>query len=193
MDMHALNGLRCRAPRFAAWASACTVAATLAACGTDSATPNGGHAGSAQSGAGNGPGPGNGGSGPGNLTTASASVARRLSRIELSNVVRDVLGDDTNAPAKFLNDDVYTPFDNDYSRQDASSALIESLEAAADDVAARAILPANRAKVVPCTPTGPGDAACLRSTIESVGLKLYRRPLNEEQITAYLTLSSAKL
>jgi hypothetical protein len=110
--------------------------------------------------------------------------------MELSNVVRDVLGDDTNAPAKFLNDDVFRPFDNDYTVQEASSALIESLEAAADDVAARAVLPANRAKIVPCTPTGPGDAACLRSTIESVGLKLYRRPLSEEQITAYLTLQS---
>jgi hypothetical protein len=110
--------------------------------------------------------------------------------MELSNVVRDALGDDTNAPAKFLNDDVFRPFDNDYTVQEASSALIESLEAAADDVAARAVLPANRAKIVPCTPTGPGDAACLRSTIESVGLKLYRRPLSEEQVTAYLTLQS---
>jgi len=188
--MRALNGLRCRAPRFAVWASACGIAATLAACGTDSATPGGNaHAGT-QTSAGNGPGPGNGGSGPGNLTTASASVARRLTRMELSNVLRDVLGDDTSAPAKFLNDDVFTPFDNDYSRQEASSALIESLEAAADDVAARAVLPANRAKVVPCMPTGPGDAACLRTTIESLGQKLYRRPLSEEQVTAYLTLQS---
>jgi hypothetical protein len=117
-------------------------------------------------------------------------VARRLSRAELSSVLRDVLGDDSGSPGKFLNDDVYRPFDNDYTVQAASRALIESLEAMADDVAARAVLPANRAKVVPCTPTGPGDTVCLKSTIESVGQRLYRRPLSEAQVAAYLTLQS---
>ena len=92
------------------------------------------------------------------MTTASASVARRLSRTELANVLRDVLADDSGATGKFLAEDVYRPFDNDYMEQKASSALIESLEALASDVATRAILPENRAKVVPCTPTGPGGA-----------------------------------
>jgi hypothetical protein len=134
----------------------------------------------------------NGGSstGPGKLSTASASVARRLSRTELSNLVRDALGDDSGAPAKFLSEDQYRPFDNDYTVQNASGALIESLEATANEIAARAVLPENRGKIVPCTPTGPGDAACLRSTIENVGRRLYRRPLSEEQVQAYLTLQS---
>ena len=186
--MHALNGLKCSTPRFVALASVCCVTALLAGCGTDTSSP-GGHAngGGSQNGGGS---TGIGPAGPGNLSTASASVARRLSRTELSNVVRDVLGDDVGAASKFINDDVYRPFDNDYTVQAASRALIESLEALADDVAARAILPANRGKVVPCTPTGPGDAACLKSTIESVGQRLYRRPLSEEQVTAYLTLQS---
>src|SRR5207253_103581 len=81
-----------------------------------------------------------GGAGPGNLTTASASVARRLSRAELANVVRDVLGDDTGAAEKFLSEDVYRPFDNDYTVQHASGALIESLEALATDIADRVML-----------------------------------------------------
>jgi hypothetical protein len=133
----------------------------------------------------------NGGSapvGPGNLSTASASVARRLSRAELSNVVSDVLGDDGAAVDQYLAEDVYRPFDNDYTVQSASRALIESLEAVATAVAKRALLPANRAKVLPCMPSGPGDAACLRQLIERVGGRLYRRPLSEEQIAAYLTL-----
>jgi len=104
--------------------------------------------------------------------------------------VRDVLADESSAPAKFLSEDQYRPFDNDYTVQSASSALIESLEATANDIAARAVLPANRGRIVPCTPTGPGDAACLRSTIESIGRRLYRRPLSEEQVQAYLTLQS---
>ena len=196
MIMRALNGLR--ASRFVALAFACGLSASLAACGTDSKSGSGGNAATAGSsangggsgGSGTGPGGGNGPVGPGNLTTASASVARRLSRIELANVVRDVLGDDSNATAKYLAEDVYRPFDNDYSVQQASSALIESLEAMATDIADRATSVANRGKVVPCTPTGPGDAACLRKTIETIGQRLYRRPLSEEQIAAYLTLQS---
>ncbi len=129
-------------------------------------------------------------SGPGNLTTASASVARRLTRTELSNVVRDVLGDDTGATAKYLAEDEYRPFDNDYTVQNASRALIESLEALSTDLAARATSAENRAKVVPCTPAGADDAACLRQTIETLGRRLYRRPLSEEQVAAYLTLQS---
>src|SRR6185503_11063980 len=60
---------------------------------------------------------------------ASASVARRLSRSELDATVRDLLGDTTNPASKLLQEDEYTPFDNDYTRQQASSALIDSLEA----------------------------------------------------------------
>ena len=189
MGMRALNGFRCRAQRFASLVSACGLAASLVACGTDTTSPGGdASAGSSHTSGGNAS--GGGSSGPGDLSTASASVARRLSRAELSSVLRDVLSDDTGSPAKFLNDDVYRPFDNDYTVQSASRALIESLEAMADDVAARAVLPANRAKIVPCTPTGPADTACLKSTLESVGQRLYRRPLSEAQVAAYLTLQS---
>jgi hypothetical protein len=173
------------------------LALAAAACGSDTSSGDGAGAaattGGTMSTAG-GSGSGTGGGvlpgGPGNLTTASASVARRLTRTELSNVVRDVLGDDTGATAKYLAEDEYRPFDNDYTVQSASRALIESLEALSTDLAARATSAQNRAKVVPCMPTGPGDAACLRETIETVGRRLYRRPLSEEQITAYLSLQS---
>ncbi len=191
--MHAPSGLRCSAPRFVALAGACGFAISLAACEGESTTHGAnGAGGTTQGNAGSGTGPGSGGGvvGPGNLTTASASVARRLTRTELTNLVRDVLGDDTGAASKYLAEDEYRPFDNDYTVQRASAALIESLEATAVEIAASAVSAANRGKVVPCTPTGPGDAACLRSTIEALGKRLYRRPLGEEQITAYMTLQS---
>ena len=95
---------------------------------------------------------------------ASASVARRLSRSELDTTVRDLLGDTTNPASKFLQEDEYTPFDNDYSRQQASAALIDSLEAMADDIAARVRSAANRAASCRARPRGrrrgvlpPGD------------------------------------
>lgn len=175
----------------------CALGLVLAACQSGADSPVSGASGSQANGGGsptsggNGSAAGGSGSaGPGHLSTASASVARRLSRAELSNLVRDALGDESGAVAKYLSEDEYRPFDNDYTAQSASRALIESLEAAAEDLAARAVLPEHRAQTVPCTPTGPGDAACLRSTIESLGRRLYRAPLEEAQIQAYLTLQS---
>ncbi|HYQ14766.1 MAG TPA: DUF1588 domain-containing protein, partial [Polyangiaceae bacterium] len=193
--MRALIGQKCSALALALSLAACEGGGgTQASPGDGSGSGNSGGAsaqgGSAATTGGSSQSAGAGNVGPGNLSTASASVARRLSRTELTNLVRDVLGDDSGAASKFLSEDEYRPFDNDYTVQSASRALIESLEATAEDIAARAILPANRGKVVPCTPTGPGDAACLRTTIETVGRRLYRRPLSEEQVTAYLTLQS---
>ena len=115
-------------------------------------------------------GAGSGGAGgaatPPHSDVVSASVARRLSRAEIDATVRDLLGDATNPASRFLAEDEYTPFDNDYTRQKPSAALIDALEATADDIATRVLAPANRSRVVPCTPSGPGDAACFRQVIE---------------------------
>ena len=122
---------------------------------------------------------------------ASESVARRLSQAELDNSLRDVLGDTSRPARKFLPEDEYSPYDNDYTLQEASSALIDALDALAEDVAVRTLAdPAKRALVVPCAPAGPGDSACFRQVIETVGRRLFRRPLREEEITEYLTLQS---
>lgn len=121
---------------------------------------------------------------------ALESVGRRLTRSELDNVVRDLFGDTTGPAAKYLAEDEYDPFDNDYTLQHASEALIDSLEAFAEDVATRAVLPDNRSKVVPCTPSGAGDTACFRQTVASVGKKLFRRPLGDDELTPYLALQS---
>ncbi len=117
---------------------------------------------------------------------AADSVARRLSRAELDNTLRDVLGDATKPAATILADDPFTPYDNDYEEQRASRALIDSLQALAEDVALRVTVPG----LLPCTPTGPDDAACFRQVIETLGRRLFRRPLSEQEITAYLTLQA---
>src|SRR4051794_12065242 len=164
-------------------------ASTAAGChGAVGQAGSGGGSGGSTAGAGSG---GGGGTpAPPHSDVVSASVARRLSRAEIDATVRDLLGD-TSAPAsRFLAEDEYTPFDNDYSRQRASSALIDSLEATATDIAARVLTTANRGRVVPCTPTGPGDAACFRQTVQTVGKRLFRRPLSDDEVTAYMTLQS---
>ena len=122
---------------------------------------------------------------------ASNSVARRLSQAEIDNSLRDILGETTRPAQKFLLEDEFAPYDNDYTLQQASRALIDSVEALADDVAKRTLAdPARRARVVPCTPTGAGDAACFRQVIASVGRRFLRRPLSQEEIDEYAALQA---
>ena len=81
---------------------------------------------------------------------AIESGVRRLSQSELDNTLRDLLGEDTAPAARLLNEDEFRPFDNDYTIQQASEALITSLEALAEQVAERAVADAaRRAALVP--------------------------------------------
>jgi hypothetical protein len=115
---------------------------------------------------------------------------RRLTRAELDNVVRDLVGDTTRPASKFLAEDEYSPFDNDYTLQRASAALIDSLAAFAEDVAVRAVSAANRARVVPCTPAGADDTACFEQTVETLGRRFFRRPLTSVEREPYLGLQA---
>jgi hypothetical protein len=151
----------------------------------------GGTSGKAGSGSGGSVSAGAGGAG-GQVAASAAleSGARRLTRTELDNAVRDLLGDDEGPAARFLAEDEFNPFDNDYTIQRASSALIDSLEAFADAAAARAVLPENRDTIVPCTPSGPDDSACLEETIVSLGARLFRRPFTTADAQPYMALQA---
>jgi hypothetical protein len=142
-----------------------------------------------------------GGPNPGGIVTpggqqtskfvASSSLARRLSQAEVDNSLRDILGDTTRPAQKFLLEDEYAPYDNDYTLQQASRALIDAVEALADDVAERTLAdPARRARVVSCTPSNAGDAACFRQIIGAVGRRFLRRPLAQEEIDQYAKLQA---
>lgn len=120
---------------------------------------------------------------------ASESVARRLSQAELDRTLEDLLGDTSRPAAQRLPEDSFAPYDNDYTLQQASSALIDSLEALADDTAERVMAdPALRARIVVCTPSGPDDSACFRQVVESFVRLAFRRPLASAEVDAYLTL-----
>jgi len=124
-------------------------------------------------------------------TLVSESVSRRLSRAELDRTLLDLLGDDTKPASMRLEEDVFTPYDTDWSTQHASQALIESFEVVAEDVAARFVAdPARRAMLVPCTPASAGDEACFRQFVESFGRRAFRRALTPDEIDAYLPLLS---
>ena len=123
--------------------------------------------------------------------TLGATGLHRLSRIEYDNTLRDLLGDTTRPGFAKLPEDVNDPFDNDYTTQLVSGALVADVEALATDVSARTLAdPARKATLVGCTPTGPSDKACMTSFVKAFGRRAFRRPLTDDEVTGYVGLQS---
>ncbi len=122
---------------------------------------------------------------------AVESGARRLTRVEYDNTLRDLLGDNSRSGFAELPEDVNDPFDNNYKTQLPSPSLIEAFEKLAQEAALRALAdPAIHAKIIPCTPMGPADEACLRKFITTFGRRALRRSLAEDEIQGYLALQA---
>ncbi len=116
---------------------------------------------------------------------------RRLSRAEYDNTLRDLLSNNTQSGFAMLPEDVNDPFDNDYTTQQVSPALIGAAETLATAAAARALTdPVVRAKIIPCQPQGPSDTACLQHFVTAFGRRALRRPLTDDEIAAYVALNS---
>jgi hypothetical protein len=116
------------------------------------------------------------------------SGLRRLTAAEYDATVRDLLGIDVVA-ALLLPEDWRQPFDNDYTTQVASQALVEGAELLASDVAALALeSPAARDATVGCTPSSPTDEACFRSFVTTFGRRALRRPLTAEEVDRFASL-----
>src|SRR5215471_5575510 len=117
---------------------------------------------------------------------AVPSGARRLSRTEYDNTVRDLLGDTTNSGFALLPEDVNDPFDNNYTTQLVSPALIDAAETLATAAAKRALADKTiHDRIIPCTATGPGDTDCLKKFITTFGRRALRRPLAQDEIDDY--------
>jgi hypothetical protein len=124
-------------------------------------------------------------------SVVGVSGARRLSRTEYDDTLRDLLGDATSSGFALLPPDTHDPFDNDYRTQLTSQALIEALETLATNAAARVVGdPGGRSALLPCAPSGPSDAGCFRNFIRQFGRRVVRRPLGDDEIQSLLGLQS---
>ena len=113
---------------------------------------------------------------------------RRLTANEYDNTLMDLLFDETRASALVLPEDQRTPFDNDYTMQEPSLALVEGADLLAADAAGRLIAdPDKRDAVVGCTPTGPDDEECFRAFVTAFGRRAFRRPLTDDEIAGFMT------
>jgi hypothetical protein len=118
---------------------------------------------------------------------AITSGARRITQREYDNIVRDLFGDATRPSQTRLPSESRSPFDNDIASQEVSGALIEGAELLAAEVSLRLLAnTAQRDRVLGCTPTGPNDQACLRRFIVSVGRKMLRRTLSDDEVSDFM-------
>ncbi len=116
---------------------------------------------------------------------------RRLTVAEYDATVSDLLLDDTRPAARFLPEDLLTPFDNDFRNQDPSAVLVQGAETLAGDVATRLVADvARRDQVIGCAPSSPTDDVCLRSFVSAVGRRAYRRALAPAEIDDLALLGS---
>ena len=120
---------------------------------------------------------------------ASESAARRLTRAELDNALFDLLGDETAPASAALPEDPFSPYDNDYTGQLPSGALIDSLSWLAEQVAARTMGdPAQRTRLLPCMPSSARDEDCFRQTARSLMRRAFRREIDDAEVDPYLAL-----
>lgn len=114
---------------------------------------------------------------------------RRLTVVEYDNTVDDLLGDETRPGSALLPEDRLTPFDNDFTIQQASAPLIEGAELLAKEIAQRLIADApRRTSVVGCLPDEPTDETCMRSFVQTFGRRALRRPLSAAEVDTLVAL-----
>jgi hypothetical protein len=124
------------------------------------------------------------------LSEIGVSGARRLTATEYDASVFDLLGVTVTSETA-LPEDLRTPFDNDYTKQVASEALITSADSLAGTIADQVVAdPALRDAVMPCSPSGPDDAACFREFVSAFGRRAFRRPLSTEEVDRFAAFVS---
>ena len=164
--------------------------------GAGSGASGSGASGSGSSGSGSGSSSGNGGSAslppPSMDNVFFATAVRRLTKSELRNSIADLTGLDLSEElAKFPEDfaeagDVFA-FDNKYTHQAPSAALVAAAKNLADVIGERVLQDAGvRERILPCTPSGAGDRECLGTFVRRFGRRVLRRPLEASEVNEYV-------
>lgn len=137
----------------------------------------------------------------GGALDATTTAIPRLSRREVDATLLAVLGVRGAAvrnlpadppvavsPRTLAEEEVFDTLD---ATKIPNQVFVEGLESLAFEVARE--FSADHARVdalAGCTPSGTPDARCLAQLIETAGLRLWRRPLTEDEVTALVTAAS---
>src|SRR5450432_1567986 len=139
-------------------------------------------------------GPGGSGAGTGAAGTAvnsgpskPAAPLRRLSSLQYNNTVRDLLGDTTKPADLFESEEVLGTFSGSAALARVSPIAADQYRAAAETLSATAVT--HLSTLVTCTPTDAAtEEACAKTFITDFGLRAYRRPLADDEVTSKLDL-----
>lgn len=150
--------------------------------------PGGGGPGGPPGGANPPPPPGNTTGGGGQPPPGGVDVNRvaihRLNNREYDNTVRDLLGVTATAVKSFIDDEKVLGFDTIADGFGMTPAQYEQYFNAADTLVEAAFADtALRGKIMTCTPTGAGDTTCMGKIISTFGLRAWRRPLTDAEVT----------
>lgn len=115
---------------------------------------------------------------------AAPTLLRRLTNEEYDNTVRDLLGDRERPAAAFPPDEAVGGFENN-TVTPISQTGVERYMEAAEGLAARAVKHLDT--LAPC-PSGSPEAACAGQLLDTLGRRIYRRPLDSRERTALLAL-----
>ncbi len=133
---------------------------------------------------------------PGTDTTQSVgSAIPRLSRREIEAVIVNVFGvsglaikalppepDVAINPRTSGEETIFDTFAGTLGEYVPSEVFIQGIASLAYDVAEAAAGDRPRLEAIAgCTPTGESDSACMAALIDEVGLRVFRRPLNDEE------------
>ena len=105
--------------------------------------------------------------------------ARRLTRSEYDNTIRDLLGEDKKLAQAFPNEELQHSFDNNAELRSVSEVLAEKYFAAAEDIGKTAV--GKLATILPCDPGKDGETVCLDKFFDGFGKRLWRRPLEASE------------
>lgn len=134
---------------------------------------------------------GNGGAGNGPVVCDASPVGlRRLWRLtarQYDNTIRDLLGLTGSWGSTFPADTVVDGFANNADALTVSPLLADKLREAAEDIASQVQL----ASLATCASTQV-DVRCMNELVETLGKRVFRRPLTQEEVDRYGMLAATE-
>lgn len=131
--------------------------------------------------------------GPQPTVEPASPALRRLTQTQYENAVLDLFQADLYVPDRLEPDnEVEGLLSVGASTTSVSAYGVELYEDAAYLIAEQVVeTPEAYAHVVPCSPSGPSDAACMTEVMSEVGHLAWRRPLTDDELTRLTDLGVA--
>ncbi len=118
--------------------------------------------------------------------SAGRRVLRRLSHVEYDNSITDLFGIDSIWGHSFAPDNVEHGYNNSAEGLVVSSLLVDQYMNASEEIASE-VVHASLDEILPCEFTAR-NLNCAEDFLMEFGTKVFRRPLNDNEMTTYLTL-----